>query len=157
MALCKGVELGILTEVHNEQTVIPDVSNNVLWMPWSLQTHTNPKVKELIDNYQSKLNDTTESQTQTMNLFFHTKLFHTKMSSYHKYSLVFEKNKGECDLKLYSNRLSIQQILNCDPLKDRTAQSTGKILFNYSLTFRIPVKLYSDRDPVLMKQNYFNY
>ena len=50
MTLCKGVELGILTELHNEQTVIPDVSNNVLWMPWSLLRLTNPKVKELIDN-----------------------------------------------------------------------------------------------------------
>lgn len=37
-------------------------NNNVLWMQWSLLTITNPKVKELIDNYQSKLNDIPESQ-----------------------------------------------------------------------------------------------
>ena len=52
------------------------------------------------------------------------------------------------------------KFLKCYPLKDRTAQATCKYLFDYCLTFGIPLKLYSDRDPayeselfqLLMKQ-----
>ena len=39
------------------------------------------------------------------------------------------------------------KFLKCYPLKDRTAQTTCKYLFDYCLTFGIPLKLYSDRDP----------
>ena len=52
------------------------------------------------------------------------------------------------------------KFLKCYPLKDRTAATTCKYLFDYCLTFGIPFKLYSDRDPafeaelfqLLMKQ-----
>ena len=63
MTLRKGVQLGTLTELHNEQTAIPDVLDNVLCdATESVDATLHPKVKELIDNYQSKLNDIPESQ-----------------------------------------------------------------------------------------------
>ena len=50
MTLRKGVQLGTLTELHNEQTVIPDVLDNVLCdATESVDTHLHPKVKDLID------------------------------------------------------------------------------------------------------------
>ena len=68
VTLRKGVQLGTLTELHNEKTVIPDVSDNVLCDATEfVDTNLDAKVKELIDNYQSKLNDTPESQGSVEN------------------------------------------------------------------------------------------
>ena len=39
------------------------------------------------------------------------------------------------------------KFLKCYSLKDTIAQTTCKYLFDYCLTFGIPIKLYSDRDP----------
>ena len=75
--------------------------------------------------------------------------FHTNTASCHKYSLVFEKNEGDCDLNCIPTDCQFSKFLKCYPLKDRTAQSLGKSLFDYCLTSRILLKLYSDRDPVL--------
>lgn len=61
MTLRKGVQLG--TELHNEQTVVPNVLDNELCdATESVNTTSHPKVKDLIDNYQSKLNDIPESR-----------------------------------------------------------------------------------------------
>ena len=63
MTLRKGVQLGTLTEQHNEQTVVSNVLDNVLCDAMeSINSNLHPNVKELIDNYQSKLNDIPESQ-----------------------------------------------------------------------------------------------
>ena len=62
MTLRKGVQLSTLTELHSEQTVVSNVLDNVLCNAMeSTDTNLHPKVKELIDNYQSKLNDIQQS------------------------------------------------------------------------------------------------
>ena len=63
MTLRKGVQLGTLTKLHSEQTVVSNVLDNVLCGAMEcIDTKLLPKVKELIDNYQSKLNGIPESQ-----------------------------------------------------------------------------------------------
>ena len=63
MTLRKGVQLSTLTELHSEQTVVSNVLDNMLCDDMeSTDTNLLPKNKELIDNYQSKLNNIPESQ-----------------------------------------------------------------------------------------------
>ena len=63
MTLRKGVQLGTLTKLHSEHTVVSNVLDIVLCGAMEcIDTNLLLKVKELIDNYQSKLNGIPESQ-----------------------------------------------------------------------------------------------